>query len=162
MSAIVLLDTSIYLNILDVPGYNISTQEVFDEFQKRINAKDTFLLPFATILETGNHISRLPDGRSRRVYASKMVKDVEGALKGIAPYRPTSFPDREEFLSWLKAFPDHAMRTKKMKKDKNEGGSLSDFTIIREWDKICKQHPMSRVSIWSLDKDLKGYDQMIN
>ena len=161
MSAIILLDTSIYLNILNVPGCNMDTQEVFDEFQKRINAKDTFLLPFATILETGNHISRIANGRTRRVWASKMVKDVEDALNGIAPYCPTSFPDREEFLSWLKAFPDHAMRTKKMKKDKNEGGSLSDFTIIREWEKICEQNPMSRVSIWSLDEDLKGYDRMI-
>lgn len=161
MSAIVLLDTSIYLNILKVPGYNMDAQEVFEEFKKRINAKDSFLLPFATILETGNHISRISDGRLRRVWASNMVKDVEDALNGIAPYRPTSFPDREEFLSWLKAFPDNAMRTKKMKKDKNEGGSLSDLTIIKEWDKICKQHPMSRVSIWSLDEDLKGYDRMI-
>lgn len=161
MSAIVLLDTSIYLNILKVPGYNMDAQEVFEEFKKRINAKDSFLLPFATILETGNHISRISDGRLRRVWASNMVKDVEDALNGIAPYRPTSFPDREEFLSWLKAFPDNAMRTKKMKKDKNEGGSLSDLTIIKEWDKICKQHPMSRVSIWSLDEDLKGYDRVI-
>jgi hypothetical protein len=161
MSAIVLLDTSIYLNILKVPGFNMDAQEVFEEFKKRINVKDSFLLPFATILETGNHISRISDGRLRRVWASNMVKDVEDALNGIAPYRPTSFPDREEFLSWLKAFPDNAMRTKKMKKDKNEGGSLSDLTIIKEWDKICKLHPMSRVSIWSLDEDLKGYDRMI-
>ena len=161
MSAIVLLDTSIYLNILNVPGNNADSVEVFDEFQQRINANDSFLLPLATILETGNHISRMADGHSRRTWALKMVKDVEDALNGIAPYRPTAFLERGEFLLWLKSFPDYAMRTKKMKKDKNEGGSLSDFTIVKEWEKLCEQNPMSRVSIWSLDEDLKGYDRTI-
>ena len=161
MSAIVLLDTSVYLNILDVPGENQDVKTVLNEFKRRINANDRFLLPFATIFETGNHIARIHDGQVRRKSATKMVDDVDAALEGMAPYCPTSFPVREEFLLWLRSFPDHAMRTKRTKKDKNEGGSLSDLTIVKEWEKICDQNPMSRVSIWSLDDDLKGYDRQV-
>lgn len=39
-----------------------------------------------------------------------------------------------------------------------EGTSLSDHSIIKEWGKLCKRHPMSRVLIWSLDADLTAYD----
>lgn len=161
MSTIVLLDTSVYLNILAVPGRSQDFNAVLNEFQRRINVKESFLLPFATILETGNHIARLPSGQERRKFATKMVRDVDMALKGEAPYRPTSFPIREDFLLWLKSFPDHAMRTKKMKRKKNEGGSLSDLTIVKEWEKICDQNPTYRVSIWSLDEDLRGYDRQV-
>jgi hypothetical protein len=63
VSAIVLLDTSVYLNILDVPGYNQDREEILDEFLHRIEDNDLFFLPMATIWETGNHISTLPNGR---------------------------------------------------------------------------------------------------
>lgn len=40
-----------------------------------------------------------------------------------------------------------------------EGTSLSDHSIIKEWEKLCKRHRMSRVLIWSLDADLIAYDR---
>lgn len=30
---------------------------------------------------------------------------------------------------------------------------------IKEWEKLCKRHRMSRVLIWSLDADLTAYDR---
>ena len=58
MSAIVLLDTSVYLNILDVPGWNQERDTILDEFEIRVGDDDIFLLPMATIWETGNHIAK--------------------------------------------------------------------------------------------------------
>lgn len=49
MSAIVLIDTSIYLNILDVPGRNQARDAVFAELERHINARDHLLLPAASI-----------------------------------------------------------------------------------------------------------------
>lgn len=60
MSAIVLLDTSVYLNVLNVPGFNQDRQTVFDDFDKAIKQNDHFLLPLATVWETGNHIAICP------------------------------------------------------------------------------------------------------
>lgn len=76
MSAIVLLDTSVYLNVLDVPGFNQHRQTVLDDFRKAIEQNDHFLLPLATVWETGNHIAHLPNGQQRRTHAQKLVDDV--------------------------------------------------------------------------------------
>lgn len=158
MSSIVLLDTSIYLNILNVPGNNQDREEIFAEFKERIENGDYFLLPMATIWETGNHIADLPDGGCRYQYARGLVDDVQKALEGNSPYRATYFPDRSEFMKWVTDFPEHAKRNKSATKT-TEGTSLADMTIIKEWEKTCERHSLSNVLIWSLDSDLCGYDR---
>lgn len=158
MSGIVLLDTSVYLNVLDVPGYNQGRADVLDEFRDCITEGDYFLLPLATVWETGNHIADLGDGQTRRRYAQSLLDDVTKAFNGNVPYSATHFPAREEFLAWLGDFPDMAMRNKSVKKQR-EGISLADLSIIKEWQQNCARHAMSRVRIWSLDSDLAGYDQ---
>jgi len=158
MSAIVLLDTSVYLNVLDVPTLNQSRGSILGEFETRIKQNDHFLLPLGVVWETGNHIADLSEGQTRRSYAQRLVDDVERAFKGEVPYRATHFPEREEFLNWLSAFPDMAMRSKSVRK-RREGVSLADLSIIKEWERTCDLHPMSRVHIWSLDDDLAGYDR---
>lgn len=158
MSDIVLLDTTVYLNVLDVPTFNQDRASVLEVFEGCIQHKDHFLLPLAAVWETGNHIAKLGDGQTRRRYAEKLVTDVKNAFKGDVPYRATHFPDREEFLNWLGEFPDKAMRNKSAQKP-GEGVSLADLSIIKEWERNCTLHPMSRVRIWSLDSDLAGYDR---
>lgn len=160
MSAIVLLDTSVYLNILDVPGWNQDRDAILDEFEIRMGDDDIFLLPMATIWETGNHIAKLPNGGLRRKFAQRLVDDVTKALdeRGIPPYQPTHFPERRDFLGWLTDFPGYAQRNKAAGKP-GEGMSLADFSIMKEWARTCSLHPMSRVQIWSLDADLSAYDR---
>jgi hypothetical protein len=158
VSAIILLDTSVYLNVLDIPGFNQSRTEVFEKFEESIQSEDHFLLPLAAVWETGNHIAHLEDGQTRRRYAEVLQTDVARAFKGEVPYRATHFPEREEFLRWLNAFPEMVMRSKSEKKQR-EGVSLADLSIIKEWERNCALHPMSRVQIWSLDSDLGSYDR---
>jgi hypothetical protein len=156
--AIVLIDTSIYLNVLDVPGFNQARAAVFVEFQAAVERDDHFLLPLAAVWETGNHIARLHDGQTRRKYAELLLANVTAAFRGDAPFRATHFPEREEFLAWLQDFPGMAMRSKSADKLR-EGVSLADLSIIKEWARNCGLHPMSRVRVWSLDVDLAGYDR---
>lgn len=158
MSSIVLLDTTIYLNVLDVPGRNQERDDVLNRFQDRVQNGDHFLLPMATIWEAGNHISRLANGALRYLYAQRLAMNVQAAINGEAPYRATYFPDSGVFSTWLSTFPDFAQRNKSQEKT-NEGVSLSDFSIIKEWEQTCERHTMSRVLIWSLDIDLAAYDR---
>lgn len=157
MSAIVLLDTSVYLNVLDVPGRNQQWVQILCDFEVRINNGDCFLFPIATILEAGNHISRLSSGRERHQYAERFADDVCKALNGDLPYRPTHFPNNEDFALLLRNFPQYAQRNKSPSKT-TEGISLSDVSIIDEWERMRKRHSLSRVLIWSLDGDLGAYD----
>lgn len=157
MSAIVLLDTSVYLNILDVPNCNQNRQDIFEAFEEKLKQGDHFLLPMATIWETGNHIAVLGNGGLRYRYGQLLVEQVTAAVNGEVPYRPTHFPVQTEFLEWLADFPDYAKRNKAPKRT-GEGVSLSDLTIIKEWERTRRLNPMRQVLIWSLDADLAGYD----
>lgn len=160
MSDIVLLDTSIYLNVLDVPVWNQDRDAVLTDFASCASNGDYFLLPLATVWETGNHIADLHDGGLRRQFAQKLLTDVTRAIQGETPYQATYFPDREEFLCWLGEFPEYAQRNKTMKKIR-EGVSLADLSIIKEWERVCARHSMTRVRIWSLDSDLTAFDRRV-
>ena len=74
MSSICLIDTSVFLNILNVPRCNEDRMQNFKEY---IELGCTFLLPMATILETGNHIAQNGDGTIRRKTAIHFVKEVK-------------------------------------------------------------------------------------
>lgn len=155
MSSICLIDTSIFLNLLDVPNRNESKEKVFEDFETYINAGCTFLLPMATILETGNHIAKNGDGNIRRTTAQRFVEAAKAAFSGEAPWSPIDFPTTKEILTWLETFPDKAGSNKAP--DKSEGTSFGDLSIIQEFDKACNRFSMSEVFIWSLDSDLQNY-----
>lgn len=157
MSSVCLIDTSIFLNMLDVPNCNESRAEIAEDFKTFAEAGCTFLLPMATILETGNHIAQNGDGNLRRETAERFVAAVKGAFLGEAPWRPVVFPLTEEILSWIDTFPDHAGCNKTPAKQ--EGTSFGDLTIIQEFKKACARFSMSEVFIWSLDSDLQRYHQ---
>ncbi len=149
MSDIVLVDTSVLLNVLDVPGRNQNRNAVLDELSFLVDATDHLFIPMAAIIEVGNHIAQMAgDGRLRRQAAKRFVTLVRDALGGIAPWRPMNFPSDEHLLAWLADFPDCAMRQM----------GMGDLSIQKEWAELCKKHPMTRVRIWTLDGDLAGHD----
>jgi hypothetical protein len=149
MGAIILLDTSILTNLLDIPEWNQNRASVDSEFRQCIQNDDTFYLPIATILETGKHIVRLSDGQERRKFAKKFVSTANDAINGARPFTVTDFPQRQQLLEWLRDFPDCALT----------GKSLSDVSIVKEWETACARFNMSRVRIWSLDRHLAGFDR---
>ncbi|WP_204105598.1 MULTISPECIES: hypothetical protein [Spirulina sp. CCY15215] len=59
MKKVAIVDTSIFCNFLDIPNMNSSREEVFKEFTRLVKNDTSFLLPMATVYETGNHISQL-------------------------------------------------------------------------------------------------------
>lgn len=148
--AVAIVDTSIFCEFLNIPTMNNSREEVFNKFQELVESDTSFLLPMAAVYETGNHIAqlKLSDGRVRRSYAKKFVKQVRKAINGESPWQIIQVPVREEIGIWLHEFPDSAMR---------EVG-MGDFSIIKELEKAVKRTPYLRVFIWSLDKHLMGYD----
>lgn len=149
MSAIVLIDTCVLLNILNVPGYNQDRTLIDREFQKLVQQGDTLLLPMATILETGSHIADIPNGHHRRRWGEIFVEQIKETHQRNAPWSPIAFPDLDSIIPWLDEYPDFAARSV----------GFANVTIIKDWEKVCDRHPMSRVKIWSIDGGLKGYDR---
>jgi predicted nucleic acid-binding protein len=142
-----IIDTSIFLNILDIPGSNSDRSTVLSEFKERIKAEDLFFLPFIVLVETGNPIAKL-SGNLKYEKAKDFVQHVKSALNNEAPYKTIKFPDREDFLDWLEGFPE--MASKKI--------GFGDYSIIKDWEEQSKLFPGWSVRIWSLDAGLQGYE----
>jgi predicted nucleic acid-binding protein len=151
MSAIVIVDTSVLLNILDVPGRNESRAQVLSELEELIEADDHLFIPMAAIVEAGNHIARVSNGALRRAAAERFIAEVRKALADEAPWKPINFPSNQEVLGWLNAFPDAA----------TQGLGMGDLSIKKEWEDLCTKYMMSRVRVWTLDKDLAGLDRIV-
>jgi hypothetical protein len=150
MSSIVLVDTSVLLNVLNVPGRNQQYESVLNELDALFEAEALLFIPMAAIIETGNHIAHMDgDGRLRRQAAERFVEVVGDALNDVAPWKPMNFPSATHLLGWLGEFPDSAMRQV----------GMGDLSIKKEWAQLCVKYPMSRVRVWSVDADLHGLDQ---
>jgi hypothetical protein len=150
MGAVCLIDTSVFVEILNVPQKATQHKQIFQALKEKIEAKESLFLPMATILETGNHIAQNGDGNQRRQGAEKFVREVQKALKGESPFQPIRFLQSEDLQLWLMEFPDSAMR----------GSGLGDLSIIHDWQKLCQQNQGRRVYIWSLDKHLQNCDRL--
>ena len=72
MSDIVIVDTSVLLNVLDVPAFNQDRAEVFAQFKDLLDSDASFLLPMAAIFQAGDHIADLRDGRERRINSRRI------------------------------------------------------------------------------------------
>jgi hypothetical protein len=150
MSSIVLVDTSILLNVVDVAGRNQQRANVLAAFAERIDNGDHLFIPIAAIIETGNHIAHVADGRLRRQAAERFVREVQAALNDQAPWKPLNMPNAAELSMWLADFPESAMRQV----------GMGDLSIQKEWAQLCKKNPLTRVLIWSADADLQGFDHI--
>ncbi|HEX7640554.1 MAG TPA: type II toxin-antitoxin system VapC family toxin [Burkholderiaceae bacterium] len=149
MSAIVIVDTSVLLNILDVPGRNEGKSQVLVELSQMIDACDHLFIPMAAIVEAGNHIAQIRNGRHRRSAAERLITEVRKAMADEVPWKPINFPSNQAVLCWLDAFPDAAM----------QGLGMGDLSIKKEWEDLCVKYPMTRVRVWTLDEDLAGLDR---
>lgn len=149
MSEIVIVDTSVLLNVFNVPSFNQNRESTLSEFEALVDDNVSFLIPMAAVFETGDHIADLSDGSQRRRYAEMFRAEIQSALRGERPWFPIRFPATGELAEWLTAFPEYAMR----------GPDLSDLSIIKAWEEACDLHPARRVRIWSLDTHLQSYDR---
>ena len=147
---VVIVDTGIFLNLLNVPAYNQhsnAVRECFGEFAKK---RADFELPIATVIESGNHIAQLSNGGDRRRFAETFSRQVRRALEAESPWTLTPLPNETQLHEWLAGFPDAAMREL----------SLGDLSIVEAWKAACQRRPFRRVRIWSLDEGLQGHDRI--
>mgnify|MGYP000854895146 CR=1 FL=1 len=84
MRTVRFIDTSILVNLLDVDGHNESADAVRAEFRKLADSTDEMMLPWAAIIETGNHIAQIKNGDRRRVCAQRFsaMVQLQNVLRG--------------------------------------------------------------------------------
>ena len=90
--SICLLDTSVFVEFLNVPNMNTRHAEICDELKQKIRDGEFLFLPLATILDLGNHIVQNGNGTQRRKIAVFFVEQVQLALEGKSPFTPIATP----------------------------------------------------------------------
>lgn len=145
---ICLIDTSILCEFLNVPTLCSRAEDITEELQRKIERRETLLLPMSSILETGNHIGQNGDGRQRRETAQRFVDLIVKAVRGETPFTATPFFEADDLLTWLAEFPAWA----------GYGQGLADLTIAQEFHRQRRLNPQRRVYIWSLDTHLSSLD----
>ncbi len=108
--AICLVDTSVLLEILEVPGKCGNRQSILSDLEMKIKDKEVLFLPLATIIETGNHVAQNGNGSQRRKCAAIFVKFVQDALDGTSPFQPIKFIEKEQLREIISIFTDYAMK----------------------------------------------------
>src|SRR5699024_3801412 len=86
MQKITLIDTSVLLDLLAVPGRDQDREAIGREMKDRRTSGERFLLPITTVVETGNHIAQIKD-HTRREVAERFAALLEQCLEGKAPFR---------------------------------------------------------------------------
>ncbi|MCT4605348.1 MAG: hypothetical protein N4A64_04455 [Marinisporobacter sp.] len=149
------IDTSVLVNILDIPNMNSDKERVLEEYRSlKESEKDTLLLPLATIIETGNHIAHIPNGSVRRTKGKAMAEMLKDMANGNAPWDYYEGEiTRDDLLYFSKEFPDMAMQ---------ETG-IGDLSIISAYNKYKESVPaIGRIRIWSLDTHLSVYEEQMS
>ena len=148
MKTICLLDTSIFLELLNIPNKANQHAVITNQLASKIKDKEFLFLPMATVLETGNHIGQIADGNHRRQRAESFVKQVQLAIDGSSPFNPINFLEANDMRLWLAEFPNWV----------NQRRGLGDLSIKHDWDRLCEQNQARRVYVWSLDGHLSSFD----
>lgn len=149
-----LIDTSVFVELLDVPGMAAQREALIAELRRKVEAKEQLVLPVTTILETGNHIGQHGDGNQRRTVAKNFIGQVQAAMEGRAPFRPIAYLDEERLAHLLHGFPDWAQRTD----PRGKGSGFGDWSIADEWRRLREELPHRRIYVWTLDSQLAHCD----
>ncbi len=143
------IDTSVMVNLLEVPGLCDDAQKVKDEWKQVLDEKEVLVLPVATIIETGNHIAHIPDGNMRRIVAGKFGEYLRKTAEGEAPWQLYGVELDKAGLLYL---ADHIEENASM----NVG--VGDMSIIYAYEQYKENTPaIGNIMIWSTDTHLQGY-----
>ena len=148
------MDTSIVMNLLEVPHMCADAESVKSEFAKAVAEKETLILPMSTIIESGNHIAHITNGTIRREKALKFQEFLKKTAREEAPWTFYGVELTKEDLEFLAdEFPNRALHM---------GMGIGDMSIIRFYEKYKETTPgIGRIMIWSTDVHLAGYREMM-
>lgn len=156
MTEMVFIDTSILLNLLDVPGKNSDGDPVTADFRKWQAEGAIFVLPVTTIIETGNHIAQLDgQGQLRRQCAERLVDARKATLINKSPWVLTGTAWNEAMVRALV----HGSTTRPRALDLiTQGIGTGDIGILAEVNALRGRIPgATPVRIWTLDDGLAAH-----
>lgn len=126
------IDTSVMLNLLEVPNMCNDKLLVKQQWKDCLEAKDNLIMPIATIIETGNHIAHIPNGNVRRAIAGRFGEFLRKTAEGEAPWQLYGVKDMKDELMYMAShIEEYATR---------EVG-IGDMSIIYAYEHYIEENP---------------------
>jgi len=147
------IDTSVFCNILPVPGRDQDRVDIVEELKKRQDYA-TLILPITTIIETGNFIAQLATGGERRAAAARFVNVLRLICEGKAPWSLHQFAWDLEIVQDL---IDGAGTGSGLHEHAEAKVGAGDLTILAEMRSYAHRASPAKVEVWSLDAGLAAY-----
>ena len=146
-----LIDTSIMLNLLEVPNRCSDKDAVREEWRECLKNKDFLILPIATVIETGNHIAHISNGNTRRQIAGKFADCLKKTANNETPWRLYS---QKTDGNWLMYFAE------RLEESAVREIGIGDLSIIYDYERYKEETPaIGTIMIWSTDEHLKAYKE---
>jgi hypothetical protein len=158
MEEAIFLDSSVLLNILDVPGKNNKRPTVLPRFQALCGSGSHLLvIPMAAVLEVGNHIAQISDGAVRRLLAERLVTFLRMSMQGAPPWVVSGAVWDTAFLHDL---VEGSPPRPNLVELATQGIGAGDASILLEAQRYRERVDLPSglpLQIWSLDEGLQSY-----
>ncbi len=155
MGGVVFLDTSVLLNLLDVPHNNDDRAEVTERLRRLRADRTTFVVPVTAVIETGNAITRLSDGNERRRCTTRLAEWLRAALTTTAPLAVSGVAWDEAFLT---ALLDGGGGCLPLVDFATRGVGSGDAGLLLEVQRYRAKVPSATpIEVWTLDEALRAY-----
>lgn len=154
MREVEFVDTSVLLNILDVPGKNQDRERVVEELREKTARGAQLIIPVSAVIETGNHITNLPDGHSRRVCAERFEKLLGAVARDDFPWALHQLDWGDRFLEKLCL---GVAGTGSFVNCATQGLGCGDLAILVERELFLERSAITRARVWTLDEQLAAY-----
>lgn len=158
MKSVIFVDTSVMLNLLDVPGKNSHRDEVRATFKQHARGGEVLLiLPVTTIIETGNHIAQLDHRGLSRQRAERLCDFLRQSQEGRPPWTISGSRWDESALSDLVQGADNIPSLPDLASQKVGAG---DAAILHERRRYLARADVPSnmpVTIWTYDNGLRAH-----
>lgn len=158
MAETVFLDTSVLLNLLDIPGKNSDRERAVAEFKRlALDAQVVLIIPVTAVIETGNHIAKLDDGGLRRQRAEQLCDWLRKAIDGTSPWGLSRAEWDDDTLRKLIDGHDSLPGLPDLAGQKVGAGDAAILHERRRFQERVDVPSGQPVRIWTYDNGLRAY-----
>jgi hypothetical protein len=127
---------------------------IVEELETKLDAGETLILPVTTIIEAGNHIRHIDNGKARKSCAERFTQVLLATSAGKLPWKLHQYTWGPEMLQALAAggntgmtFVQHAVG----------GIGCGDLCILCERDLYAQRSLKQNVQVWTIDETLLSH-----
>ncbi|SPT53262.1 Uncharacterised protein [Actinomyces bovis] len=162
MTRVWFIDTSVLDHVLPVPGKSktdsAAQKSVKLGLKERVENGNEMILPITAVVETGNHICQLSDGRLRRQAAERFAELLNMVIQQESPWVLDEAQWDERFLRQFLEGGSTGTTWVELATAGKSGLGGGDLTIVVERDQYCERTALAAedVKIWTLDQGFQA------